>query len=430
LTTSSSLNTPLRIALVHTADQGGGAETSTYYLKKALETLGHHVRLIVGSKYGSDENTFQLQRSRPFPGALRIVKWVEDATGWQYIYQPWFARLDQLLGPNTDVVHYHSLWGGREGFADVAALPRLTRLFPSLMTLRDWWMLTGHCAHPAHDCERWKIGCGNCPALSIAPPISRDGTRFNWKRKQTAIRKSQLRVTTVSDWLGGLAKESPIFDGKAIHTVHNGIDTAAFFPRDKKLVRNKLGIPQDLFVVMIAGQAVEGTNRTGAGAPELALQALKQSNTRPFLLAVGESSSKVMAKWGEQGRGAPFQSDPAQLADYYSAADIVLVTSLWETFGRVAAEAQMCGTPVVAFATGGIPEIVKHEQTGLLAPTGNTQQLAQHLSHLNRYPELRDQYGQRAAQFAKSMFCHLEIAKRYVEHYRSEIALRRPESGR
>lgn len=428
LNSVSATDRPLRIAIVHTADQGGGAEASTLLLHQALGELGHSSRLFVGAKRGNDPNVYEISRYRPFPGVLRLVKWIEQRFGWQYIYQPWFHKLPHLIG-DVDVVHYHSLWQGEQGFADVAALPVLTRRYPSLMTLRDWWMFTGHCAHPAIDCERWKIGCGRCPALHLAPAIKADGTRFNYRRKERAIQKSVLRVTTVSDWLASEVRQSSIFAGKTIHTVHNGIDERAFYPRDRAAMRQKHGLPHEAFIVMIAGQSVEGTTGLAKGAGEYVLEALSASGVNPFLLAVGKSSERIVQQWNGMGAAFPFQTDPQRLAELYSAADIVVAASIWETFGRVPAEAQMCGIPVAAFATGGIPEIVSHQETGLIAERLNSAALGASIRKLEASPEWRQDMGIVAALRAKSYFSNVAIAQQFVAHYRAEIALRNSSSG-
>lgn len=425
----TSMDRPLRIALVHTADQGGGAEASTLTLHKALRNLGHESFLYVGTKRTNTPHVFEIPRFRCFPGVLRGVQLLEQRFGWQYLYQPWFRQLDRLFPHDIDVVHYQSLWGGQYGFADVGGLPRLTRRFPSLMTLRDLWMVTGHCAYPAMGCDRWQTGCGQCPDLNLAPSIKADGTAFNWRRKQSVIQRSNLRVTTVSNWLGDVVRSSAIFAGKDVHTVYNGIDEAAYYPRDKVDVRERLGLPTNALIVMLAGQSVEGTTHQGKGAAECALQALAESDREIFLLVVGKSSQHVLQQWGRPGIAIPFQADPIRLAEYYCAADIVLVASLWETFGRIPAEAQMCGIPVAAFATGGIPEVIDDGVTGLLAPRLDSTALGRAVQTLVDHPETRIAFGTAASQRARQVFNNVTITQNYLRHYRDIIAERSVKSA-
>lgn len=415
---------PLNVVLVNSADLGGGAEASTMSLHRALKKLGHISRVYVGTKLTDAEDVHAIQRFRCFPGVLRAARFLEDHFGWQYLYHPWFRRLDRLIGAETDVVHYQSLWSGRFGYADVGAIPRLSRRFPSLMTLRDMWMLTGHCAYPAPDCERFKSGCGKCPDLGVGPPIRRDGTSFNWRRKRRVIQNSRLRITTVSNWLASQVRDTPIFAGKQIHTVYNGIESDDFHPRSRAEMRMKLGLPQDAFIVLLAGQSVEGTPARGPGARRYALEALTASGVDPFVLAIGRSAGEVMQSWKHNGVAIAFQDDPKVLAEYYAAADVTLVASLWETFGRVSAEAQMCGVPVVAFATGGIPEIVLNDETGLVVERLNSAALGAALRKLHDNPELRRRMGEAAARRATEKFSNTAIAQEYVEHYQDVIAER------
>ncbi|HET6422248.1 MAG TPA: glycosyltransferase [Planctomycetaceae bacterium] len=422
---SCDVDRPLRIALVHTADFGGGAEASTLSLHRSLRQLGHESYLFVGTKRTNHADVIEIPRHRCFPGVLRGAQFLEQQFGWQYLYHPWFRKIDQLFPADIDVTHFHSLWGGQHGYADVGGLPRLTKRFPSLITLRDMWMLTGHCACPPLNCDRWQHGCGQCPDLKTAPAIPQDGTAFNWKRKQAAIQRSPLRVVTVSDWLGDRARQSPIFAGKEVHTVYNGVDHTVFTPQDRTSARQRWELPQDAMIVMIAGQSVEGWFEDGRGPGNYALQAIQDCERDVFLLAVGHSAEKILAQWGGSGRAIPFQADAAELAALYNAADIVLVASLWETFGRIPAEAQMCGRPVVGFATGGIPEIVEHDSTGLLVPPRDVAGLAVALQTLTDRPELRHAMGAAAVPRARSRFSDRVIAEQYVRHYRDVIAQRR-----
>jgi glycosyltransferase involved in cell wall biosynthesis len=415
---------PLRIALVNAADRGGGAEASTLSLHLALKKLGHESRLYVGTKLTTHADVYEIPRFRCLPGVLRGAQWLEQKFGWQYLYHPWFRRLDRLFHDEIDVIHFQTLWSGRLGYADVGGLPKLTRRFPSIMTLRDLWMVTGHCACPALGCERWKTGCGQCPDLKLAPGIEADGTAFNWRRKRRALAASRVRITTVSNWLGDVVHASPIFRGKEVHTVYNGIDETAFHPRPRAAVRARLGLPQDAFIVMLAGQSVKGTARIGNGAVEYALNALTECRPEPFALVVGKSAQSVLHAYGKAGRAVPFQTDPAALAEYYCAADVVLVASLWETFGRIPAEAQMCGIPVVGFATGGIPEVVQHGVTGLLAERQDAAGLSSALTRLANESQRRNAMGRAGAERARAMFADSAVASNYVEHYRSEIAAR------
>ena len=414
---------PLEVALVHVADAGGGAETCTLALHRGLRAAGHRSRLFVAAKTTDEPGVHQIDRPRVLRGLRRAVRLAEDRTGLQYLYRPGFRRLAGQIG-RADVVHFQSLWKGREGYADLAGLRALMRHHPCVMTLHDLWMLTGHCALPAPGCGRWEVGCGNCPDLSLVPPVSRDATRLNHARKRRAVAGSDLRVTTVSRWLEGLARRSPVFAGCEVSTVYNGVSREDFRPRDRAAVRAAWDLPADATVVLLTGKAIEGYYGETTGSVDCSLRALAACRGEVFPLAVGRSAAAFLERAGVSGRAEPFQTDPVKLGELYAAADVTLVPSMWETFGRVPAESLMCGTPVAGFATGGIPEVAPHEEAGLLVPTGDGEALGRALRRLVRDRPLRERLGRVGAERAARLFSNETVTEQYVSLYRAAIAAR------
>ena len=254
-----SEQTPLRIALVHASDLGGGAERSVVSLHRALRAAGHASTLFVGERRTDEPGVEQIPYVRGVPGSRRVARALEQRFGWQDIYNPSFRGLTRVLEGRFDVVHFNSLWGSA-GYADLGALPAITRGIPGVVTLRDYWMLTGHCA-VFFDCERWKSGCGRCPDLAIQPAIPVDGTRFNWHRKQRAVAAASLHIVTISDDLKRQVESSRILADKPVSRIYNGIDLDVFRPcdADQRLrQRRALGISDNECVVLLAGQTVEG----------------------------------------------------------------------------------------------------------------------------------------------------------------------------
>jgi D-inositol-3-phosphate glycosyltransferase len=106
---------------------------------------------------------------------------------------------------------------------------------------------------------------------------------------------------------------------------------------------------------------------------------------------------------------------------YYSAAEAVVVPSLYESFGMVALEAMACGTPVVASEVGGLAFLVQDGVTGFTVPVNDPSALADRLLHIITDPELKDTLGGQAAELAQDYDWHL-IAERVLRLY--EIVIR------
>ena len=409
----------LRIALIHVADKGGGAERSVLTLHQSLLAQGHDSRLFVGSKQLDEPGVIEIKRKRSVPGLLRITNRLEKR-GLQNLYAPWFRQLPELIG-DVDIVHMHSLWKVRNSFADLTGIKSISDRYPTVMTLRDGWMLTGHCACPI-GCDRWKTGCGNCPDLQRPPAIQKDYSRQNWNRKRRTIQKSPLHVTAVSSWLKDQIQQSPVFADKSVHVVHNSVDAEEFKPGDKQAAREALGIPQNEFVVLLAGQSIEGFH---LGISQHAVQALNQLNDDNIhAMLVGRSASDVAATLNTPSTVVPFRDTQQEMAECYQAADLTIVPSEYETFGRVAAESFFCGTPVLAFATGGLSDIVEDGVCGRLVPTGDVNALATALAELKSDPQALMAMSEQCVASARSRFNTDQIANEYLKVYQQVIAER------
>jgi glycogen synthase len=104
---------------------------------------------------------------------------------------------------------------------------------------------------------------------------------------------------------------------------------------------------------------------------------------------------------------------PEKVPHFIHAATLVLIPSRLEGFGLVALEAALMARPVVAARVGGLPEVVAHEQTGLLVEGNQSRGVAQAIVRLLEHPELATQMGQTARERARQKFNW----NRYVDGY-------------
>jgi len=416
------VSAPLRIALVHASDVGRGAEACVLSLHRSLRRLGHESTLYVGERVSDEAGVVQIPYVRGLPGTRRASRWLERRFGLQDIYNPSFRALRHSLREHADVVHFNSLWGSG-GFADLGALPAISRAVPSILTMHENWLITGHCAC-FHACERWRSGCGSCPDLATAPALPRDGTRWNWKRKRRSVSRSRLRIVAVSEWLCRQARMSPILEGKDVSRIYNGIDLGVFKPgaqEARREARAQIGLEPGDVAVLVAGQSVEGVHQGIAARHAIAALNALPDGARVKPIVIGHSAAAFAQQLQRPAIVLPFQQSTAAMARLYGAADLCLVTSEFETFGRVAAEAQACGTPVVGFATGGLPEVVPHDAGGFLVPTGDVGALMAGLARFVESAELRRSQSVLALAHVRSHFGEEDVARQYVALYRDAI---------
>ena len=111
-----------------------------------------------------------------------------------------------------------------------------------------------------------------------------------------------------------------------------------------------------------------------------------------------------------------------ELVGFYRGASMLVVPSADEGLGLVAAEAMLCETPVVAFESGGLPDVVQHERTGLLVRERSPDSLAQAIEQVLAMPDRGQSLGAAGRLHALSTFAPESVAKRYIDIYRAAIA--------
>ena len=97
----------------------------------------------------------------------------------------------------------------------------------------------------------------------------------------------------------------------------------------------------------------------------------------------------------------PYIESVQILGDYYSAADVVVVPSNYESFGMVALEAMACGTPVIASQVGGLAYLVRDGKTGFHVPNNDPRALAKKIQELMMNEDRRDEMSRNAIKYAE-----------------------------
>ncbi len=327
----------------------------------------------------------------------------------------------------SDIVHLH--W-----ISYLADYPSFFRSIPDAVplvwTLHDMNAFTGGC-HYANQCQQFRFGCGDCE--QVTERGIGDVSRIGFEAKRTALAKKTIHVVTPSDWLGTLAQKSRVWpEATTFQTIKYGLDLNQFRPIDKSFARKQLGIDSDAVLV---GFGADDVNNRRKGVQHL-LNAFRYIAERASRVqGVGEISQPVAAIEGllfgagkiEESTDLPrlhqmgFVDSIYKQQLIYSAADMVVVPSREDNQPQVGLEAMACGTPVIGFRAGGIPEYVRHNQTGLLAELGNETQLADQILQLARDARYRHRLGRQARAMMESEFEIAQQTQKYVQLYLSSI---------
>ena len=436
----------LKILQVSTFDIAGGAEKIANDLYHGYQIKGHDSFLAVGEKVSKDPDiliipndkykpwkkfwfqvadylTPHIETKKPEKIIRKFLKYtlaqpkrfINRRLGYEFFDFPGTKDLLRITSKKPDIIHCHNL---HRDYFDLRFLPQLSHQIPTVLTLHDAWLLSGHCAH-SFDCDRWKTGCGSCPDLTIYPEIKRDGTAYNWEKKQRIYQQSKLYVTTPSQWLMDKVKESILSPAiMESRVIPNGIDLSIFHPVDKQYARRELRIATEEKVVLFIANGIRKNlwkdykmMRTA-----VALVSAKLPKERILFIALGEDSPPEQIG-NSTIRFIPYIRDPKLVALYYQSADVYIHAARADTFPNTVLEALACGTPVVATDVGGIPEQIEHGKTGFLVSVGDAVTMANFIQILLENQNINQQMSELAVKTVQHRFSLERMIDNYLEWY-------------
>jgi len=376
---------------------GGGGAIVMFRLHEKLRAMGVDSHILCEKRSVKSEYVAQL------PGPSRRERLLEKITSRRGLNDIHRLNRKKIQSTpeyqNADLIHFH---GTHSGFINYLSLPSLTRNKPAVFTLHDQWAFTGHCAFSI-DCEKWKTGCGRCPYPHVYPPIRRDATGLEWKLKRSAFQKSNLTFISLSSAYTKMATESMVRD-KPITEIPNGIDVDTFKPLPKNDCRRALNLPEKTYYILFSALN-QKEFRKGGDLLFKALQQLPDSvKAAAVLLTIGSGGGAFAEKLDLPAVDFGFVVNDRLKVAIYSAADIFVFPSRGETFGMVALESLACKTPVVAFGVGGVPDVVRHGETGLLAPPEDTKVFSAHMAELLQNEILRQGTAERGREMVEAEF--------------------------
>lgn len=404
----------MNVLHINQSDVDGGAAIAGYRLHQGLLAQEIDSRLLVGfAKTNS-------KRVATVPRKLRIENQIFRFTwklGFHYVHiVSTFDLVKHKFYQEADILNFHNL---HTNYFNYLAIPALTEKKPAILTLHDMWSFTGHCAY-SYDCDRWKIGCGKCRYPATYPSINMDNTHLEWKLKNWVYSRSNLTIVADSSWLAEQARQS-MLNRFPVYHVPYGLDTEVYQPLDSEKCRAVLGIPAGKKVLMFGASSVVDP-RKGGDLLLKALSSLPESlKAEIVLLTLGEGG-EVLAETVEMPTvNLGYVSSDRLKAIAYSAADLFIFPTRADAFGIVLQESMACGTPLVSFKVGGVPDAVRPGITGYLAEPENVQDLCNGIVQLLEDKNLRDRMSQNCRAIALAEYTLELQAQRYIELYRQAL---------
>lgn len=412
----------MKILVLSTYEYSGGAAVAAARTVEALRQAGHRVDYVVQEAAGRVPGTHR--GAWKGGNSLNSIRIVLDGLPPFILRRGRGPIFSMAIVPNRslkelvsqlapDVINVHWIGGG---FVTLPLLGSLRR--PIVWTMHDSWAFTGGCHVPGY-CKRFRETCGACPALNSK--WEWDLSRWNWYRKRSAYRHFPQVVVTPSEWLAEEVRRSSLLSSQPVHVIPNPLDIRRFSSVDKEMSRRLLGLPLQKKLLLFSAMGAVTDQNKGFDLLKAALDTLPEwVRNETVLVIAGASESPGLDTVASHCLGT--LHDEVAMRLLYSAVDMLVVPSRSESFSLVAQEAMSCGNPVVAFAVGGLKELIMPGNNGLLAEPENAEALGQSLLTLLSDDELRERLGRQARMTCVERFDYIKCAGRYDDVFHEAMA--------
>lgn len=328
------------------------------------------------------------------------------------------AELESLHSTGGfDILHCHAL---DNAMLSIEELAKFT--WPIVWTLHDQWAFSGG-EHYSDPSEPFVSG------YTAKPPDTEPAVhalnRWVWERKARAWTRP-MNLVAPTHWMADCARRSALMGQWPCRVIPNPIDLTCWAPVDQRQARALLNLPLDSPLLLFGATGGITDHRKGGGLLLEALHLLCGST------GVAGLEDLQLAVFGQSQPDTAFTpplpihylgriSDELHLRLLYAAADVFVIPSRQDNLPNTGLEAHACGTPVVAFRTCGLVDIVEEGVTGALAEPFEPLALAQAIRWVLHDPQRRSALGQAARRRAETLWAPRRVAGLHTDLYREVL---------
>ncbi len=412
----------MRILIVNTSENTGGAAVAANRLMVALNNNGAKAKMLVKEK-NSDKLTV-VGLKHPWRQQWhflweRFCIWVNLRMQKKRLFEIDIANsgtdITQLPEfEEADVIHLHWV---NQGMLSLKDIRKIMEKKPVVWTMHDMWPATAIC-HYTRGCEQFHTACDECPLI----PSGRLAKRV-WRKKERMLSGRRITYVCCSQWLTEEAKKSHLLNGQRVVSIPNPIDTHLFRPQDKSKAKEHLQLPADRRVILFVSQRVTDV-RKGISylveAVQLLVEQHPEMKDNTCIAILGGHAEEIAGQLALPAYPLGYISEPERIVEVYNAADAFVLPSLEDNLPNTIMEAMACGVPCVGFRVGGIPEMIDHQENGYVTEPRQSDDLA----HGIRYVLEESDYDLLSKNCLKKVarnYSEQSVANRYIEEYNRRI---------
>jgi len=417
----------MQVTLINKTDTGGGAAVACLRLYHALLENQVDTRVLVEQKQTDDECILSASYSKIAPVrsfmnfVLERLSFLPYEASKEIRFQFSLANFGMSIFRDRifktcDIIHLH--WFN-QGYLSLRGVRKLASLgHPIVWTLHDMWAFTGGC-HYSGDCRGFEKACGNCQFMKSPKP--NDLSSKLLRRKAKLYKKTNITFVACSEWLANEARKSSLLQNMKVVSIPNPIETDIYKPLNKKELRKKYGINTDKKIILFGAVKISD-KRKGYEYFVEAVQALLKTENKLMedveLIVFGKYDPSSRIDHHLPLHQFPFISEVQKIVELYNLADVYVLPSIQDNLPNTVMESLACGVPVVAFKTGGIPEMIDHKKTGYLAEYKSAASLAEGISFVLKNGQ-SSAMPENSRQLVLDRFSNATVAQKYIDLYLS-----------
>lgn len=373
----------MRVLIINTAERKGGAAIAANRLMESLNTSNIEARMLVLHKTSNSPQIIAL--GKPWKKKLtfiweRLTIWINNLFSRKNLFTVSIANsgfnLTQLPEfQQADIIHLHWINQGMLSLNNIREIIESGK--PIVWTMHDMWPCTGICHH-AYTCTHYKNECGECRFLRF--PGKNDLSHRIFKKKQRILKDAPLQIVTVSTWLANQVEQSTLLKSKPICVIPNTLSLSDFTLQNKEQCRKALSLP-DKHILLFGAARIDDPIKgfdTLLQAIDCLITQQRFRKEDMHLVFFGKikypqnTLPHIPITYSDFG----WITDVSLLSKLYSASDVTVSASLYETFGQTLIEAQACGSLPISFGNSGQTDIIRHKENGFLADYQSIESLA------------------------------------------------------
>ena len=415
----------MKIMIINQFDIGSGTGTASSQLADALRESGIEVEFCVTEQRCPVSNVKLIGR-RNVVFKRKVFRRLESLFAHFFKTTNHIAHslnlyseldIDAVNRSDCDLVHLHWIGANTISIEDLSKIKK-----PIVWTMHDSWAFCGAEHHPnvLENDNRFQVGYyrSNKPRSTHGPDIC----RWVYNRKLKSYAKlGVIHFIAPSKWECNMLKSSKLLGEYSCDVIHNIIDKKIFrVIGDKKTLKEQMNLPTDKIILGFgAGYDINDPNSIKGG--KFLIEALQKLNNKERFEVVvfGPANEQFVNSLCLPVKNLGVITDPQKMAQIYNICDVFVCPSVIENLPYTCLEPICCGTPVAAFRTGGIPDIIEHKYNGYLVVPFDSSDLAAGIEYVI---ENRETLSKNGLEKVKRDFDTGEIVKKHIEVYKKVLA--------